>query len=123
MRVLALIEIVLGAGVLLVDVTAVRVAVGVLYAGFLAFVLLALWRSAPITSCGCFGSEDAPPSLGHVAMNATGAAVAFVAAADRVDALLDALTDSVGNAAALIAGTAVVTLVAAALLSGWRPSR
>ncbi len=39
------------------------------YAGFAGFVLLALSRDIPISSCGCFGKTDTPPSVAHVALN------------------------------------------------------
>ena len=44
------------------------------YAGFAVFVLVALRRGWALTSCGCFGRPDTPPTLTHVVLNA-GAAV------------------------------------------------
>ena len=50
------------------------------YLAFAAFVVLALRRGAPISSCGCFGKADTPPSRVHVAIN-LGAVAAGVAVA------------------------------------------
>jgi hypothetical protein len=50
------------------------------YLGFAAFVTAALVRQTPLSSCGCFGEPDAPPTVTHALLNA-GAAVAAVAVA------------------------------------------
>ncbi len=38
------------------------------YLGFTAFVVVALRRSTPLSSCGCFGKADTPPTWLHVAL-------------------------------------------------------
>ena len=55
--------------------------VAVSYLGFALFVLVALRRDAPLSTCGCFGGVDTPPSVVHVAINvgAAAAALAIVA--------------------------------------------
>lgn len=45
------------------------VAGSVLYLSFAVFTLFALRRNLPIRSCGCFGREDTPPTVFHVAYN------------------------------------------------------
>lgn len=51
-----------------------------LYLGFVAFTLLALHGDRPMQSCGCFGREDTPPSLFHLAFNTvSGFSLALVA--------------------------------------------
>ena len=40
-----------------------------LYAGFAVFVGRALVRDVPISSCGCLGSRDTPPSVSHAVVN------------------------------------------------------
>jgi hypothetical protein len=55
-------------------------AMAVSYAGFTAFVALGLRKGSVLSSCGCFGAADAPPTLGHLVVNATFATVAGVAA-------------------------------------------
>jgi hypothetical protein len=47
-----------------------------LYAAFSIFTLAAVRKRIPVQSCGCFGREDTPPSLLHVAFNA-GATIAL----------------------------------------------
>ncbi len=44
------------------------------------FVLVALLRHAPLQSCGCFGREDTPPTVGHLVLNAVAAIVAGLVA-------------------------------------------
>ncbi len=44
------------------------------YAGFAVFVLVALRRGWALSSCGCFGRPDTPPTPAHAVLNA-GAAV------------------------------------------------
>lgn len=46
------------------------------YAGFAAFVAVALLRGWPLSSCGCFGRPDSRPAYPHVALNAAAAAAA-----------------------------------------------
>ena len=61
-------------------VTAAAVAVS--YVAFTAFVLRTRATGGPLATCGCFGSPDTPPTLGHAgidllaALAATGVAVA-----------------------------------------------
>ena len=51
-----------------------------LYLGFFVFTLVAVQQRLPIQSCGCFGREDTPPTVLHVAYNATSAlALAYIA--------------------------------------------
>lgn len=51
-----------------------------LYAGFAWFVVNALVRKLPVSSCGCLGSADTPPTMVHVVMNSVAASILFVAA-------------------------------------------
>lgn len=46
------------------------------YLGFAGFVVVALVRGWPLSSCGCFGRPDTRPSYGHAALNAGAAATA-----------------------------------------------
>jgi hypothetical protein len=45
-----------------------------LYGAFSVFTIAAVKRRIPVQSCGCFGREDTPPSLLHVAFNLAAAA-------------------------------------------------
>jgi hypothetical protein len=60
--------------------SSVAVLVALAYAGFAVFVALALVRDTPISSCGCFGRDDTPPSVTHLALNLAAATFAAVAA-------------------------------------------
>jgi hypothetical protein len=51
------------------------------YLAFAGFVLAALRRDVPLSSCGCFGVQDTPPTPGHVILNLAAAAVALAVAA------------------------------------------
>ncbi|MGH8958600.1 MAG: MauE/DoxX family redox-associated membrane protein [Acidimicrobiia bacterium] len=65
------VEIAVGSMALLVSGPLHAWAVAVVYAGFAAFVALAMGRRLPIASCGCFGKADTPPTWIHLMMNLT----------------------------------------------------
>ena len=46
------------------------------YLAFAVVVVVASRRGSPLTSCGCFGEVDAPPTLVHAVVNAAFAAMA-----------------------------------------------
>jgi hypothetical protein len=46
------------------------------YLAFTAFVVVALRRGTPLSTCGCFGTTDTPPTAVHVGINLAAAAVA-----------------------------------------------
>ena len=50
-----------------------------LYLMFAAWVFAALRSDAPLSSCGCLGQDDTPPSPAHVVMNVLAAGVSSVA--------------------------------------------
>jgi hypothetical protein len=63
--------------------TSARVPAGIValsYLGFAGFVALALRRGSPVSSCGCFGETDSPPTLSHAVLNLAAAATAGWAA-------------------------------------------
>ena len=53
-------------------------AAGILYGGFLVFVIEALRRKLPISSCGCLGATETPPTLAHVLVNIVAVSVLVV---------------------------------------------
>lgn len=67
--------------------------VAVSYLAFAAVVLAALRKGTMIGSCGCFGREDTPPHISHVALNVVLAVVA-VAATSSSQSVLDELLDN-----------------------------
>lgn len=86
-------ELVIGVGALVYGLRPFAVLVAVSYAGFAAFVALALRRGEPISSCGCFGKADTPPSLTHVIVNVAAALVAVGVAVDPVGGIADIVGD------------------------------
>ncbi len=66
----------MGTAALVLDHPVAPAMVAASYVGFAAFVVLALRRSAPVGSCGCFGQTDTPPTLTHLVLNVGAAAVA-----------------------------------------------
>ena len=77
----------LGAGEATLAVIALLVAgpvpaalVAMSYASFAAFVGYAKVRGLAISSCGCFGKPDTPPTAAHLVVNAAAAVLAGAAA-------------------------------------------
>ncbi|NAZ88377.1 hypothetical protein GTR00_20130 [Kineococcus sp. T90] len=94
-------------------------AVAAAYAAFTAFVVVALVRGAPLSSCGCFGEPDLPPTRTHVAVTAALAAAsagtALGAGASGLDGLAGAGAPAALAAAglsALVAWLALLSLTA-----------
>lgn len=54
----------------------------VVYAGFTAFVVLALRRGGVLSSCGCFGRADTPPTRAHALVTGAASAVGLLVALD-----------------------------------------
>jgi hypothetical protein len=59
---------------------AAAVLVALSYLAFTGFVLVALVRDSPISSCGCFGKADTPPSWVHVGVNLVAVVAALAVA-------------------------------------------
>jgi hypothetical protein len=75
-------EVIVGIGAVVAGTSMWAAAVGVFYLGFTVFVLIALRSGAPISSCGCFGSPDTPPGVGHVILDVAATVVALATALD-----------------------------------------
>ncbi|MGH8982925.1 MAG: MauE/DoxX family redox-associated membrane protein [Acidimicrobiia bacterium] len=86
-------ELLIGVGALVSGTRPFAALVGASYASFAAFVALALRRGAPISSCGCFGKADTPPSVMHVVVNVAAALVAGAVAVDPVGGIGDVVAD------------------------------
>lgn len=86
-------ELVIGVSALVYGLRAFALLMAVSYAAFAAFVVLALRRGTPISSCGCFGKADTPPSRVHVAVNLAAAIVATAVAVAPVGSITDVLAD------------------------------
>jgi hypothetical protein len=83
------------------------------YLGFAAFVLVALRRDVPLSSCGCFGVEDTPPTAVHLALNLAAAATAAAVATGVADggglAAVAAMDTSLVLRGAFVLSTATAT--------------
>jgi hypothetical protein len=88
-----IVELVIGIGALVYGSRTFAVLVAVSFAGFAAFVALALRRGAPISSCGCFGKADTPPSVTHIVLNGAAALAAIGVAIDPVAGITDVMAD------------------------------
>lgn len=95
------------------------------YAGFAAFVAAALRRGLPLSSCGCFGRDDTPPTPVHLVVNLAAAVIAGAAALTGSGAggltELSALGGSVLGRGAFLAAVGAATWLAYAVLT--RPTR
>lgn len=91
-RIGAVLEIVVGLGALFVGGPVFVALVAVSYLAFTVFVVQALRAGTPISSCGCFGKVDTPPSRVHVvidgAVTVAAAAVAVVGTDVSLPAIL-----------------------------------
>ncbi len=83
-RLLGLAELVIAIGAVAVGTPLTWALVAACYAAFTGFVLWALQSPEPLGSCGCFGRDDTPPTLGHAAFNAAATALAVLAAFDPI---------------------------------------
>lgn len=124
-RVGGVVELALGTLALVAADALVAVLVAFSYAAFCAFVVIALVRRLPISSCGCFANIETPPSLLHVGV-ATGACIAAVGmVVDPMISPLDVVTEhglesavfAVLVAVGVLAAFAVLTLVPRRLAS------
>lgn len=92
-RVGGAIEAVIGVAALLVAGPVLCALVALSYLLFAGFVVVALRTGAPISSCGCFGKVDTPPSVVHVVIDLAFVGVAAAAAFTGDVALPDVLGD------------------------------
>lgn len=129
-RALAAVELVAAIAAIAGGSAVAWAAVAVLYAGFTGFVLWALGGNGALSSCGCFGREDTPPTAGHAAFNAAAAALAGLAVLDPVglgnldlgaaETALFAAMVAIGVALAVLALTRLPRLLA--LVHGTAPA-
>jgi hypothetical protein len=76
-RVGAAAEVALAVAAVVVPGVVTGALVGAVYAGFAVFIVVALRRGWAISSCGCFGRPDTPPTRAHAVLN-VGAAVSAI---------------------------------------------
>ena len=111
-RAFAVAEVVVGVVALVAPGAVTAALLAMTYAVFTAFVVLALSRGGVLSSCGCFGKADTPPTRAHAVV--TGAAtVAAAAVAVTVPAAPWAVLADLGPAA--VAGLVAITALLAFL--------
>ena len=110
-------EVLLGLAAVVTGARAAAVLVALSYAAFTAFVLLALRRGGVLASCGCFGKDDTPPTLTHVAVTGALAAVAAVVAVRPLGPLPDLLGAQPAAGVPLLVATAAVAATAYLVLA------
>jgi methylamine utilization protein MauE len=86
-------EAVVGVGALVAGGPVFAALVSASYLAFTGFVVVALRSGKPISSCGCFGKVDTPPSVVHVVIDLAAAAVAGAAVFTGGVALPDTVAD------------------------------
>lgn len=87
-------ELVIAIGALVLGDPVLAGLVALSYLAFAVFVLVALRSGTPISSCGCFGKIDTPPSVVHVVVDLSLAVVAaVVAVTGAAVALPDVMAD------------------------------
>ena len=92
-RLLGVVELVIGIGAGITFSPPLLVLLAAVYLAFAAFVTAALAAHAPLQSCGCFGKSDTPPSGAHLGLNVAAAVVALVAAVTETPSLASTLSD------------------------------
>jgi hypothetical protein len=80
-RIFGLIESMAGVAAFIRPGLVTGAAVAALYLGFSLFLLWLLVQQIPVTSCGCLGARETPPSVIHLALNACAATAAIAVAA------------------------------------------
>ena len=109
-RALGVVEIVLGVTAIVPGGPIPAAVLGVAYLGFTAFVVVALRTGGTLSSCGCLGRPDTPPTRAHALVTALiGVSAIGAAGFDGVHAT--ALRWS-GQDATLLAFSALVTWLA-----------
>lgn len=93
-RIGGVVELCIAVGAIMTGAPVLAALVAASYLGFAVFVVMALRSGTPISSCGCFGKSDTPPSAVHVVIDVLAVAVCVaVAIAGDTVALPDVLAD------------------------------
>jgi hypothetical protein len=89
------------------------------YATFAGFVAYARRRGGSISSCGCFGTPDSPPTVAHIVVNIAAAATAAAAALSPARSPLAELARSPAAGVPLLMLVAVTLVLAYLALAEW----
>ena len=113
----AALEVVLGLAALLTGSAPAAAGVALSYAAFTGFVLLGLRRGTALSSCGCFGTADTPPTWTHVGLTGALALVAAAVAVRPIGPLPELLSGAPGLGLPLLTATAAVAVTAYVVLA------
>ena len=86
-RAFGAVETAVGVATLLTGARLLAGLVAVSYAGFCVFLVVALRGGGAVSSCGCVGRADTPPTRSHLVVTATLMVTAALAAATGADGL------------------------------------
>lgn len=112
-RAFAVAEVVVGVVALVAPGPVTAGMLAMTYAVFTAFVVLALSRGGVLSSCGCFGRADTPPTRAHAVVTGGATSVALVVAGTVPVAPWSVLADlGVAAVSGLVALTALVAFLA-----------
>jgi len=116
-RGIGLVEVVIGVSGIVLGSSIVAFSAAAFYAGFAWFVFHVLRHRLPISSCGCFGAAETPPSRNHLIVNIGAVLVLTVAGLFPIGPWggIDQLTP--GLAVAFIGFTAVTIYLLYAILA------
>jgi hypothetical protein len=103
-------ELALAAAVLLAPSRPVLALLAAAYLGFAAFVVLALRRGTALSSCGCFGRADTPPTRVHVGVVASFALVALAGCVTGSASLAEVVQAPAAGVPVLLGAIVVVWL-------------
>ena len=92
-RVLAVLEVVVGLAVISFGGPLPAALLTLLYAGFAGFIVLAIRRGGAIASCGCFGKTDTPPTYAHLVLNLSAVGLGIAALLAPPGGLVDIIGD------------------------------
>jgi hypothetical protein len=86
-RLFGVVEAALGIATLVTGARWLAALVALSYAGFSAFLVVALRKGGAVSSCGCIGRADTPPTRSHLAVTATLTVTSLLAAVSGADGL------------------------------------
>jgi hypothetical protein len=116
-RLLGVGELALAAVVWLAPSRPVLTLLALAYTGFAAFVAVALRRGTPLSSCGCFGRADTPPTRVHLGVVAVAALLALAAVVTGSGSVTDVVADGPAYGLPLLAAVAVSVWLSWAVLA------
>jgi hypothetical protein len=90
-RLFALAEVAIGLSLIVAGGRLPALLMALSYLGFTCFVVVAMVRGGAVSSCGCFGTPDTPPTVTHVLVTLAATGVGAAAVVHPVRPLLDGL--------------------------------